>query len=153
LHSAILIHVAILDRDELSEYLRAVRSLALLAERSAEQVGLTLAQMRLLFTVSDLGEGSCSAVAARLHVSVSSVTRLIARPTMSALVSRAVSPTNASAVNLELTAEGASIVHRVTVHREQILRTALADVDVDSRTVAASVLARMTDRISAVVAS
>ena len=58
--------MADLDRDELSEYLRAVRSLALLAERSAELVGLTLAQMRLLFTVSDLGEGSCSAVAAQI---------------------------------------------------------------------------------------
>jgi DNA-binding MarR family transcriptional regulator len=145
--------VADLDRGELSQYLRAVRSLALLAERSAEQVGLTLAQMRLLLTVSDLGGDSCSAVAARLHVSVSSVTRLIARPTMSALVSRTVSPTNASAVNLALTAEGASTVHRVTVHREQILRSALADIDRDSRTVAASVLARMTDRISTAVAS
>ena len=51
------------------------------------------------------------------------------------------------------TAEGASIVHRVTVHREQILRSALADVDEELRMVAASVLARMTDRISAVVAS
>ncbi len=130
-----------------------MRSLALLAERSAEQVGLTLAQMRVLFTVSDLGRGSCSAVAARLHVSVSSVTRLIARPTMTELVSRTVSPTNASAVNLELTGEGASIVQRVTVHREQILRTALADVDAQSRTVAASVLAQMTERISAAVTS
>ena len=66
-----------LSDDDLAVYLRAVRVFAMLAERSAESVGLTLAQMRLLFTVSDLGVASCSAVAARLHVSVSSVTRLI----------------------------------------------------------------------------
>jgi DNA-binding MarR family transcriptional regulator len=114
---------------ELALYLRATRTFALLAERSAEAEGLTLAQMRLLFTLFDIGVASCSAVAARLHVSVSSVTRLIARPAMTPLVSRRVSPVNASAIELALTADGVATVRRVTEVREKLLRAALADAD------------------------
>jgi DNA-binding MarR family transcriptional regulator len=115
--------------EELAVYLRAVRTFALLAERSAESEGLTLAQMRLLFTLFDLGGTSCSAVASRLHVSVSSVTRLVARPAMATLVSRRVSPVNASAVELRLTDDGVAAVRRVTSDRENWLRAALADAD------------------------
>lgn len=132
-----------LSDDDLGVYLRAVRVFAMLAERSAESVGLTLAQMRLLFTVSDLGVASCSAVAARLHVSVSSVTRLIARPAMLPLVSRNISPANASAVDLELTADGAATVQRVTASREGVLRAALAGTEEGK----ASQLARIVDRV------
>ncbi len=121
--------VDLLSDDDLAVYLRAVRTFAMLAERSAESVGLTLAQMRLLFTVSDLGVASCSAVAAQLHVSVSSVTRLVARPAMVPLVSRSVSPTNASAVDLELTTQGVATVRRVTSCRKRVLRGALARTD------------------------
>ncbi len=128
---------------DLTLYLRAVRVFAALAERSAESVGLTLAQMRLLFTVSDLGVASCSAVAARLHVSVSSVTRLIARPAMLPLVSRSVSPTNASAVDLELTAKGAATIRRVTASREQVLRAAVAELDIQTASATARGLAAL----------
>jgi len=113
--------------DDLALYLRATRTFALLAERSAEAEGVTLAQMRLLFTLFDLGVASCSAVAARLHVSVSSVTRLVARPAMAPLVSRRVSPVNASAIELTLTAEGVATVRRVTEVRKKLLAAALVD--------------------------
>lgn len=136
-----------LSDDELGVYLRAVRVFAMLAERSAESVGLTLAQMRLLFTVSDLGVASCSAVAARLHVSVSSVTRLIARPAMSPLVSRNISPANASAVDLELTADGAATVKRVTASRERVLRAALAGTEERTASASTSELARVIHRV------
>lgn len=135
------------SNDDLAVYLRAVRIFATLAERSAESVGLTLAQMRLLFTLSDLGVASCSAVAARLHVSVSSVTRLVARPAMSPLVSREVSPANASAVDLELTAEGVATVLSVTASRERVLRAALARIDMKTAAATGSGLARVIDRI------
>jgi DNA-binding MarR family transcriptional regulator len=115
--------------DELALYLRATRTFALLAERSAEAEGLTLAQMRLLFTLFDIGVASCSAVASRLHVSVSSVTRLIARPAMTPLILRRVSPANASAIELALAAEGVATVHRVTEVRKKLLQAALADAD------------------------
>ena len=133
--------------DDLAVYLRAVRVFAMLAERSAESVGLTLAQMRLLFTVSDLGVASCSAVAARLHVSVSSVTRLIARPAMLPLVSRSVSKANASAVDLELTAKGVAAVQRVTASRARVLREALAGTEVGTASATALGLERIIDRI------
>lgn len=115
--------------DDLAIYLRATRTFALLAERSAEAEGLTLAQMRLLFTLYDMGVASCSAIACRLHVSVSSVTRLIARPAMTPLVSRRVSPLNASAIELALTEDGVATVQRVTEVRTELLREALADAD------------------------
>lgn len=140
--------VDLLDGDDLAVYLRAVRTFALLAERSAESVGLTLAQMRLLFTVSDLGVASCSAVAAKLHVSVSSVTRLVARPAMVPLVSRSVSPANASAVDLELTARGAATVWRVTDCRERVLRAALAGTDAATALAASLGLRHIIDRIA-----
>jgi DNA-binding MarR family transcriptional regulator len=136
-----------LSDNELTVYLRAVRVFAMLAERSAESVGLTLAQMRLLFTVSDLGVGSCSAVAARLHVSVSSVTRLIARPAMLPLVSRSINKANASAVDLELTAKGAAAVQRVTASREKVLRAALAETAAGTASATAVGLESIIDRI------
>jgi DNA-binding MarR family transcriptional regulator len=139
--------VDLLSDDDLSVYLRAVRTFALLAERSAESVGLTLAQMRLLFTVSDLGVASCSAVAAQLHVSVSSVTRLVARPAMRPLVSRSVSRANASAVDLELTPRGVATVRRVTACRERVLRDALAGTDAATGSASALSLGRVIDRI------
>jgi DNA-binding MarR family transcriptional regulator len=142
-----------LGDDDLAVYLRAVRIFAMLAERSAESVGLTLAQMRLLFTVSDLGVASCSAVAARLHVNVSSVTRLIARPVMTPLVSRTVSPANASAVDLELTTQGSDTVRRVSACRERLLRAALAGTDVVAASTTALGLARIIDRIDVEVAT
>jgi DNA-binding MarR family transcriptional regulator len=132
---------------DLAVYLRAVRVFALLAERSAEAVGLTLAQMRLLFTVSDLGVASCSAVAARLHVSVSSVTRLIARPAMSPLVSRSISKANASAVDLELTAKGVAAVQRVTASRARALREAIAGTETRMASATTLGLERIIDRI------
>lgn len=138
--------------DDLAVYLRAVRLFAMLAERSAESVGLTLAQMRLLFTVSDLGVASCSAVAAQLHVNVSSVTRLIARPVMTPLVSRSVSPANASAVDLELTTQGADKVVSVTACRERVLRAALAGTDVSTASTTARGLARIIDQLGPEVA-
>ena len=137
-----------LSDDELAVYLSAVRTFAMLAERSAESVGLTLAQMRLLFTVSDLGVASCSAVAAKLHVSVSSVTRLVARPAMVPLVSRSVSPANASAVDLELTGRGAATVRRVTDCRERVLRAALAGTDAATASATTIGLTHIIDRIA-----
>ena len=142
-----------LSDDDLAVYLRAVRVFAMLAERSAESVGLTLAQMRLLFTLSDLGIASCSAVAARLHVSVSSVTRLISRPAMLPLVSRNISPANASAVDLELTADGLATVDRVTASRERALRAALAGTEARMASASAAGLARIIDRIGEQVLS
>jgi DNA-binding MarR family transcriptional regulator len=137
-----------LREGDLAVYLRAVRIFAMLAERSAESVGLTLAQMRLLFTVFDLGAASCSAVAAKLHVSVSSVTRLVARPAMVPLVSRSVSPANASAVDLELTAQGAATVRRVTAARERVLRAALDRTDAATGSATALGLTHIIDRIA-----
>lgn len=139
--------------DDLVVYLRAIRVFAMLAERSAASVGLTLAQMRLLFTVHDLGSASCSAVAARLHVSVSSVTRLIARPAMWPLVSRSISQANASAVDLTLTAEGVATVQRVTASREGVLRAALAGTDPGTASATAVELERIIDRIDEEVRS
>ena len=142
-----------LSDDDLAVFLRAVRVFATLAERSAESVGLTLAQMRLLLTLSELGTASCSAVAARLHVNVSSVTRLVARPAMSSLVSRKVSPANASAVNLELTAKGQATVRSVTASRRRALRVALAGIDVPTASATGSGLARIVDVIGVEVGS
>lgn len=142
-----------LGDDDLAVYLRAVRVFAMLAERSAESVGLTLAQMRLLFTVHDFGVATCSAVAARLHVSVSSVTRLIARPAMLPLISRNISPANASAVDLTLTAEGVATVQRVTASREGVLRAALAGTDPGTASATALELERIIDRIDEEVRS
>ena len=139
--------------DDLAVYLRATRVFAMLAERSAESAGLTLAQMRLLFTISDLGVASCSTVAARLHVSVSSVTRLIARPAMVPLVSRQVSSANASAVDLALTPEGIAVVGCVSACRARVLRAALAGTDAESASATASGLAGFIDRIGDEVAS
>jgi DNA-binding MarR family transcriptional regulator len=139
--------------DELTVYLRATRVFAALAERSAESVGLTLAQMRLLFTLSDLGRASCSAVATKLHVSVSSVTRLIARPVMSPLVLREVSPANASAIDLTLTDQGRATVRRVTACRERLLRAALADIDPLTTSAVASMLNRVIERLDEGIAS
>jgi len=136
-----------LTDDDVMVYLRAVRFFALLAERSAESVGLTLAQMRLLYTLFDLGTASCSAVAAHLHVGVSSVTRLIARPAMLPLVSRSVSSANASAIDLTLTAEGRATVLRVSTYREGLLRAALAGIDGDVASVTALGLAQIIERI------
>ncbi|GAA4382593.1 MarR family winged helix-turn-helix transcriptional regulator [Tsukamurella soli] len=112
--------------DLLDTYLRATREFAALAERSAEAAGLTLAQMRLLLTLHDAGTASCSALAARLGVSVSSVTRLIGRAGMAPLVHRKTCATNASAIDLSLTAAGADIVARVTARRADVLREALS---------------------------
>lgn len=137
-----------LNRDDLAVYLRAVRMFAMLAERSAESVGLTLAQVRLLYTVSDFGVACCSAVAARLHVNVSSVTRLVARPVMSPLVSRTVSPVNASAVDLRLTSRGIATVQRVTANRERVLRAALSGCDRKTAATTASGLTGIVDRVS-----
>ena len=133
---------------DLTAYLRAVRMFAMLAERSAESVGLTLAQVRLLYTVSDLGVASCSAVAARLHVCVSSVSRLVARPAMLPMVSRTVSPVNASAVDLRLTPHGIATVRRVTAQRERVLRAALFETDRETAVATASGLTRIIERIS-----
>ncbi len=140
-----------LSDDDLAVYLRAVRVFAMLAERSAESVGLTLAQMRLLFTVSDLGVASCSAVAAKLHVTVSSVTRLVARPAMTPLVSRSVSPANASAVDLQLTAQGAATVRRVTACRERVLRAAVVGTDAATASTTALCLTHLIERVGAEV--
>ena len=116
------------DSDALQALLRATRDFASLAERSAEATGLTLAQMRLLFTLHDLGLANCSAVAARLHVSVSSVTRLVARPAMSILVARRVSPVNASVVELALTQAGHAVVEAVTAARAERFGAALRNL-------------------------
>jgi DNA-binding MarR family transcriptional regulator len=139
--------------DDLAVYLRATRIFAALAERSAESVGLTLAQMRLLFTLSDLEAASCTAVAAKLHVSVSSITRLIARPVMSPLVLREVSRTNASALELTLTDEGMATVRQVTAGRERLLRAALSDIDPKTTSIVAGGLKRVIDGLDEVMAS
>jgi DNA-binding MarR family transcriptional regulator len=139
--------------DDLAVYLRATRIFAALAERSAESVGLTLAQMRLLFTLSDLEAASCTAVAAKLHVSVSSITRLIARPVMSRLVLREVSRTNASALELTLTDEGMATVRQVTAGRERLLRAALSDIDPKTTSIVAGGLKRVIDGLDEVMAS
>jgi DNA-binding MarR family transcriptional regulator len=139
--------------DDLAVFLRATRIFAALAERSAESVGLTLAQMRLLFTLSDLEAASCTAVAAKLHLSVSSITRLVARPVMSPLVLRGVSPTNASALELTLTDEGLAKVRRVTASRERLLRAALAGIDPKTASIVACGLKRVIDDLDEVMAS
>jgi DNA-binding MarR family transcriptional regulator len=73
---------------------------------------------------------------------------LIARPAMLPLVSRSISPANASAVDLELTADGAATVERVTASRERVLRAALAGTEAGTASAIAAGLAHIIDRIS-----
>ncbi|MDF0528615.1 MarR family transcriptional regulator [Tsukamurella sp. 8F] len=134
--------------DTVGVLLRATRDFAALAERSAEDAGLTLAQMRLLLTLHETGVSNCSALAARLRVSVSSVTRLVARPQMVALVARRHSPANASVVELTLTADGHATVDRVTAARAALFGVALAGMSQARRTALAQGLGAVCDHIA-----
>lgn len=133
----------------------ATRDLVGLATRSVDAVApnVSLAQMRLMFALSDSGPVPSSTLARTLGVSPSSVTRMIDRLVRAGLVDRAANAGNRSMVTLSLTDAGGQLVCEVLSWRHAEWERLLAGVSAEDRAVAARVLGAIHDAVAGLPAS
>lgn len=126
--------------EELVAFEVATGDLVGIALRSVEQVGVSLAQFRLLLVLAQSGRSTSSGCAKALGVVGSSVTRLGDRLAARGYLVRGGAPANRSVVTLELTDQGREVVRRVTAYRRRELRRLLDRIDPTERAACASVL-------------
>ena len=109
---------------EAAEVLQAAtRVLAGIALQSVDVLDgeVSLAQLRLLAVLADLGPARSGQVARALSLEASTVTRLADRLVTAGHVRRGSDPGHRGVVTLELTASGRSLVARVTSWRQREL--------------------------------
>jgi DNA-binding MarR family transcriptional regulator len=137
----------VLPDDAVDALQTATRALVAVALRSVEEEGRTvsLAQFRLLLTLSELGRAPSSRVAAALGTGASSVTRLADRLDAAGLLRRGADPRSRSVVTLELTPSGRALVGRVMQRRRNELRRILNDLEPGERTATARLLRRFAE--------
>ena len=125
----------------------ATRLLAGVALRSVDVLGgaVTLPQYRVLSVLADLGEVRSARVADALGLEASTVTRLVDRLAASGHVVRKADPTNRSALMLELTSSGKSLVARVVSWRQGELERILLCLTPAERRELAKSLSRLVD--------
>lgn len=123
------------DADGLVEALQdTTRDLMAVALRSldaADSVGLR--HMRLLLTINDQGETSCTALAGALGISGSTVTRLADHLERSGHLTRRPHPDNRSVIILKLTDRGGSAVGDVLRWRAQVFERISAPLEPEVR--------------------
>jgi DNA-binding MarR family transcriptional regulator len=134
--------------DELVAFEIATRDLVGLALRSLEDQDVSLAQLRLLLVLDELGRSSSTRCAQALGVAGSSVTRLADRLDASGHLARGADPSNRSVVTLELTDAGRRVVQQVVAHRRRALTTVLDRLDSAERRACAAVLRRLHEMLA-----
>jgi DNA-binding MarR family transcriptional regulator len=118
-------------RREIQAFQRATRDLIGVALHSLDAAGdgVSLAQMRVLLALRDLGRSPSSRVAHALGLGASSITRLADRLAASGHVVRGGDAHHRSVVTLELSPNGAALVERVLEWRHQELARILSRID------------------------
>jgi DNA-binding MarR family transcriptional regulator len=125
----------------------ATRMLAGVALRSVDVLdgAVSLPQLRVLAVLGDLGRTRSVRVAAALGLEPSTVTRLVDRLVTAGHVTRVMDPSNRSAVILELTGTGNSLVADVNAWRRAELRRILLRLDPGDRTALTATVRRLVE--------
>jgi DNA-binding MarR family transcriptional regulator len=129
-------------RQEIQAFQRATRDLIGVALHSLDAAGegVSLAQMRVLLALRDLGRCPSSKVAQALGLGASSITRLADRLAASGLVVRGDDAHHRSVVTLELSERGAALAERVLEWRHTELTRILSRIEPELRARAAQAL-------------
>ena len=129
---------------EIQAFQRAARDLIGVALHSVQAAGegVSLAQMRVLVALRDLGRCPSSKVAVALGLGPSSITRLADRLASSGHVERGAAANHRGVVTLELTAAGRELVEAVLEWRRQELDRILSRIDPAQRALTAQGLER-----------
>ncbi|MFC1415820.1 MarR family winged helix-turn-helix transcriptional regulator [Streptacidiphilus cavernicola] len=117
--------------EEIQAFQRATRDLIGVALHSLDAAGqgVSLAQMRVLLALRDLGRCPSSKVARALGLGPSSVTRLAERLVASGHVVRGTDAHHRSMVTLELTDRGTTVVQGVLAWRHAEFARILSQID------------------------
>ena len=124
------------DLDRLVEVaMPAVRAIVAVAVRALEAspVTVTLAQYRMLLVVGQSGPTRAAALAGRLGVDASTVTRMSDRLIRDGLVRREGEPADRRAVRLALTPQGRRVVSAIGARRRKEFAALLQAVPVERR--------------------
>jgi DNA-binding MarR family transcriptional regulator len=126
---------------------QATRILTGVALRSVDVLdgAVSLPQLRLLAVLADLGQARSARVADALGLEPSTVTRLADRLVAAGHVSRAMDPSNRSAVLLELTTSGRRLVADVAAWRQAELRRILLRLDHEERAALTAAVRRLVE--------
>lgn len=132
------------EEEEIQAFQRATRDLVGVALHSLDAAGqeVSLAQMRLLLALRDLGRCPSSKVARALGLGPSSVTRLAERLVASGHVERGTDAHHRSMVTLELSERGAALIEGVLAWRREEFARILSQIDPAIRRHAAQALAQ-----------
>lgn len=130
--------------EEIQAFQRATRDLIGVALHSLDAAGqgVSLAQMRVLLALRDLGRCPSSKVARALGLGPSSVTRLAERLVSSGHLVRGTDSHHRSMVTLELTETGVRLVEGVLAWRHEEFTRILSQIDPVLREHAAQALAQ-----------
>jgi DNA-binding MarR family transcriptional regulator len=125
----------------------ATRMLAGVALRSVDVLdgAVSLPQLRVLAVLGDLGRARSVRVATALGLEPSTITRLVDRLVTAGYVTRVMDPSNRSAVILELTGTGNSLVADVNAWRRAELRRILLRLDTGDRAALTATVRRLVE--------
>jgi DNA-binding MarR family transcriptional regulator len=106
---------------------------------------VTMPQFRALVLLRALGPTPAGALAARIGVTASTGTRLVARLVRGGWVERRPEPTDRRLITLELTAKGVSLVDETRRRRERALAEILGRMEAGARAATIEGLRRFSD--------
>jgi DNA-binding MarR family transcriptional regulator len=107
--------------------------------------GVTFPQFRMLLILGELGQVSCSVLAAALGVNASSVTRLADKLEARGYLARGADPRNRSVVAVAVTDAGRQVVAQVLARRHAALGALLGQLSAGRRQAAARVARELVD--------
>jgi DNA-binding MarR family transcriptional regulator len=131
----------------IADFRTAITTLKVLSNERVLKVGLSMAQLNILYTLKRCGEMPMSRLAEMLNVSLSNATGLIDRIEERGLVERTRVPEDRRIVLIRVTAAGEQLLRDLDVLSDDLLRSVLGRLDRAELTAVGTAFASIRDAL------
>jgi DNA-binding MarR family transcriptional regulator len=131
----------------IADFRTAITTLKSLSNERVLRVGLSMAQLNILYTLKRCGEMPMSRLAEMLNVSLSSATGLIDRIEERGLVERTRVPEDRRIVLIRVTPAGEQLLGELDILSDELLRSVLGRLDRSELTAVATAFASIRDAL------
>jgi len=131
----------------IADFRAAITTLKVLSNERVLKVGLSMAQLNILYTLKRCGEMPMSRLAEMLNVSLSNATGLIDRIEERGLVDRSRVPEDRRIVLIRVTAAGEQMLRDFDILSDELLRSALGGLSRTELTAVATAFSSIRDAL------
>jgi DNA-binding MarR family transcriptional regulator len=133
----------------IADFRAAITTLKSISNERVLRLGLSMAQLNILYTLKRCGEVPMSRLAEMLNVSLSNATGLIDRIEERGLIERSRVPEDRRVVLIRVTPAGERLLSELDVLSDELLRSVLGHLNASERVAVATAFASIRDALTA----